>query len=76
MRSNSRTYEEETQTEGGKQGIRAGCRGEERPCGPHYFPAVNFTRIFSHPSAVDWREECFVVETKRALIRKAAVRAG
>lgn len=48
---------------GGKQGIRGGCRGEQLPCGPHYFPAVNFARTISHPCAVDWVEDCFVVET-------------
>lgn len=51
----------------GKRELEEGCRGELLPCGPHYFPAVNFACTFSHPCAVDWREECFVVETKRAL---------
>lgn len=49
----------------GNRELEEGCRGEELPCGPHYFPAVNVTRTFSHPGTVDWREECFVVETKR-----------
>lgn len=37
----------------GNRELEEGCRGEELPCGPHYFPAVNFTHTFSHPSAVD-----------------------
>lgn len=49
----------------GNRELEEGCRGEELPCGPHYFPAVNVTRTFSHPGTVDWREERFVVETKR-----------
>lgn len=49
----------------GSRELEEGCRGEQLPCGPHYFPAVNFARTFSHPCAVDWREECFVVETKK-----------
>lgn len=40
----------------GNRELEGGFRGEELPCGPHYFPAVNFARTFSHPSAVDWRE--------------------
>lgn len=50
---------------GGKQGIRGGCRGEQLPCGPHYFPAVNFTGTISHLCAVDWVEDCFVVEMEK-----------
>lgn len=45
--------------------LEEGRRGEQLPCGPHYFPAVNFARTFSHPRAVDWREGCFVVETNK-----------
>lgn len=51
----------------GKRELEEGCRGEQLPCGPHYFPAVNFTCTFSHPCAVDWKEECSATQTKRSL---------
>lgn len=31
----------------GNRELEEGSRGEQLPCGPHYFPAVNFTCIFS-----------------------------
>lgn len=49
----------------GNRELKEGCISEELPCGPHYFPAVNFTCTFSHPGVVDWRDESFVVETKK-----------
>jgi len=51
--------------------VEQGVKGEELPCGPHYFPAVNFSHTSSHPSAVDWRKECFVAEMKRPLLSAA-----
>lgn len=51
----------------GNRELEEGRRGEELACGPHYFPAVNFTRTFSHPGAVDCRNEGFA-EIKRPLI--------
>lgn len=31
----------------GNRELEERSRGEQLPCGPHYFPAVNFTCIFS-----------------------------
>lgn len=40
-----------------------------QPCGPHYFPAVNFPGTFFHPSAVDCRVTFFSLSYNPMLFR-------